>query len=379
MKLYYGTKDKMIDITQICYTKLIKNAIIEIPYSNKLRKNLFSKSINNKEHNIFINVETNKMLEYNENYIIQINSLDNTIRTINISFIIYYGTSNNMINITEICITKLKKKNIIQIPSNENKRKQLFNLNNNKVNKVFIKMDDKMYEFSNNYIINLNLITKNIHTICTNNNKLNKLHSMLNLKYGFFQQELPEQQMIVKYLSGYNNVLEIGSNIGRSSLIISSILKETNNYNFVTLESDNVIAKQLLENKQLNNMNFHIENSALSKRKLIQQDWNTIVSDILFDGYKEVNTITWEELNKKYNIQFDTLVLDCEGAFYYILMDMPEILDNINLIIMENDYNDISKKEYVDSVLLKNNFKVEYSESGGWGDCKDYFYEVWNK
>ena len=31
--------------------------------------------------------------------------------------------------------------------------------------------------------------------------------------------------------------------------------------------------------------------------------------------------------------KFDTLILDCEGAFYNILKDMPEILDNINLII----------------------------------------------
>jgi hypothetical protein len=35
---------------------------------------------------------------------------------------------------------------------------------------------------------------------------------------------------------------------------------------------------------------------------------------------------------------FDTLVLDCEGAFYYILQDTPEILEGIKLLIMENDY-----------------------------------------
>jgi FkbM family methyltransferase len=378
MKFYYGSKEKNIDVTQICYSKLLKNCIIEIPYSNKLRKKIFSKSNDYKEHTIFIKVETNKMLEYNENYIIQINSLDNKIRTIHISFSIYYGTSNNMTDITEICLTKLKENNIIKIPNNEIKRRQLFNLNVNNFKKIFIKMNNKTFEFNNNYIVNINLITKNIHTICTTD-KLNKLHSSLKIKHGNFKQELPEQEMIVKYLSGYNNVLEIGSNIGRASLIISSILKETNNYNLVTLETDKEIAQQLLENKQLNNLYFHIENSALSKRKLIQKGWDTIASDILLEGYKEVNIITWEELNKKYNIQFDTLVLDCEGAFYYILMDMPEILDNIKLIIMENDYHNITKKEYIDEVLLKNNFYMSYSEGGGWGPCKNYFYEVWKK
>ena len=124
-------------------------------------------------------------------------------------------------------------------------------------------------------------------------------------------------------------------------------------------------------------MTFFVENAALSKRKLIQKGWDTFASDILFDGYSPVKIISWEELQAKY-IQFDTLVLDCEGAFYYILMDMPEILTNINLIIMENDYYEIEKKEYVDSIL-KQNFVVDYSEKGGWGPCKDRFFEVWKR
>lgn len=60
-------------------------------------------------------------------------------------------------------------------------------------------------------------------------------------------------------------------------------------------------------------------------------------------------------------------------------MDMPDILDNIKLIIMENDYHDISKKNYVNEVLTKNNFYVDYQESGGWGACFNCFFEVWKK
>jgi hypothetical protein len=104
-----------------------------------------------------------------------------------------------------------------------------------------------------------------------------------------------------------------------------------------------------------------------------------MVSNDLLPGYKWVNTITWKDLYKKYNIQFDTLVLDCEGAFYYILMDMPEILDNINLIIMENDYHNIEHKKYIDNLLKTNNFYVDYVESGGWGPCYGIFFEVWKK
>lgn len=185
--------------------------------------------------------------------------------------------------------------------------------------------------------------------------------------------------MAARYLTGNEKVLEIGGNIGRNSLVIGYILKEKGNNNFVTLESDIDITKQLTENRDLNNLDFHIESSALSKRNLIQIGWDTIESNVLLDGYKKVNTITLEELYAKYKIDFDTLVLDCEGAFYYILMDMPEILNNVNLIIIENDYFDISKKLYVDEILKKNNFYVDYVEGGGWGVCSDYFFQVWKK
>ena len=140
-----------------------------------------------------------------------------------------------------------------------------------------------------------------------------------------------------------------------------------------------VLAHRLSENRDFNNMKFHIERSALSKRKLIQKDWITKPSKTLEPGFEWVNTITLEELKTKYNIKFDTLVLDCEGAFYYILMDMPEILDNINLIIMENDYNVLEQKKYIDNILTKKNFYVDYTESGGWGPCQNNFFEVWKK
>ena len=47
---------------------------------------------------------------------------------------------------------------------------------------------------------------------------------------------------------------------------------------------------------------------------------------------------------------------------------------------MENDYYDISHKNYIDMILQNNQFKVDYAESGGgWGACQDRFYEVWRR
>ena len=99
----------------------------------------------------------------------------------------------------------------------------------------------------------------------------------------------------------------------------------------------------------------------------------------MLDGYTKVNIINFEQLKEKYNIEFDTLVLDCEGSFYYILLDMPEVLDNIKLIIMENDYSDESHKKYIDNVLREKGFIIDYIEGGGWGHFANNFYEVWKK
>lgn len=296
---------------------------------------------------------------------------------------IYYGILENVIDVTTICMERLMINDKIKIPSGDLNRSHyfsdpLFGIHK----KIFIVDNNTITEYDELINIEINILTNEIKIISETeiHNKLIVLHSKLKLNYGTFREELPEQKMVVRYLTGNEKVLEIGGNIGRNSLIIASIVSD---YNLVTLECNLNIAKQLIENRDLNGLKFHIESSALSKRKLIQNGWDTIPSDMISSdilaGFEGVNTITLEQLHKKYNIEFDTLVLDCEGAFYYILMDMPEILDNIKLIIMENDYYDISHKQYIDNKLKEYEFKREYVESGGWEPCKSFFFEVWSR
>ena len=44
---------------------------------------------------------------------------------------------------------------------------------------------------------------------------------------------------------------------------------------------------------------------------------------------------------------------------------------------MENDYNNFEDKLYINDVLKKSNFVLDYSEAGGWGQCYFSFFEVW--
>jgi len=317
-----------------------------------------------------------------------------------LSIDIKYGSLYKTIDITQFVLDNCKTENYIYIPAGDVIRASIFGDPLPGILKSIFVIEKESKTVKDIHIIKdtdvliidlCNLIMyKELSSIpfelklnfglIYNVDKLIKLHNKLQIRHGDFNSELPEQMMAINYITGNEKVLEIGGNIGRNSLIISSLIKDSKN--LVTLESDSEIALKLIENRDINNLHFHIENCALSKRKLIQKDWNTIVSDELLPGYKKVNTITLKELNDKYNIEFDTLVLDCEGAFYYILLDMPELLNNIKLIIMENDYRNYDHKLYIDNKLREENFEVVYSHFGGWDNtcpCYNNFFETWKK
>ena len=299
-----------------------------------------------------------------------------------------YGIPSQLVDITDK-VTRLADQNgIVNIPASDNSRADIFGDPLYGILKsLYITNVDTntIIEYDNTKQIIINILTGEVIEIDTRPesdkaiDRLAGLHTKLQIRYGSFTEEYPEQLMAARFLTGTEKVLEIGGNIGRNSLVIASILQAVGNTDMVTLECDPDIAAQLTENRDLNGLKFHIEASALSKNKLIQRGWDTMESKKLLPGYKWVPTITLAKLYAKYNIRFDTLVLDCEGAFYYILRDMPEILDPVNLIIMENDYHNIDHKNAVDRVLGEAGFTSIYQEAGGWGPCQSKFFEVFRK
>lgn len=211
---------------------------------------------------------------------------------------------------------------------------------------------------------------------------MREIHRQILFK-GNLYDEYPEQLMSCLFLPSDAKVLEIGANIGRNTLVIASILEDDKN--LVTLETMPSYVEILEVHKQLNGFGFHIVNAALSRRRLAQRPggWTSYpVEDgaILQDNEIDLSLVTFDELQQRYNILFDTLVIDCEGAFYYILLDFPRLLDNIRLVIMENDYMDIAHKQYVDERLRSSGFECIYvANQGGWGPCASNFFETWQK
>jgi hypothetical protein len=279
---------------------------------------------------------------------------------------------------------QLCNNNIITIPSGEDNRCAYFTDPLVGILKsIFIIICDTVVEYdaSKEVVIDITSNKSQPINIYNPSPELQSIYNKLQIKGGKIGGkdgiQIPQHNMLVKYLTGHENVLEIGGNIGRNTLIIAHILQQKNNNNLVVLESCKPHIIFLHINKILNNFHFHIEESAFSKRRLIQNNDTSdiIVSNEVIDGYNFVNIISFTTLKEKYNIMFDTLVLDCVGMFYYILQDIPKLLNKINLIIMTNDYNDVTHKEFINNFLKQKNFYLCYTENGS----KPNFYEVWKK
>lgn len=304
--------------------------------------------------------------------------------------LIFYGAVTNFVNITG----KFTDCDTIFIFHGDQNRTKDFGDPIVGVEKFIVILDDwdNIAVYPQPYVIRL--IKQdgkiNLSDVATNQSfnlidRINLIHSKLNIGYGHIKEELPEQVMAVSVIQPEAIVLEIGGNIGRNSCVISSLLRDSGN--LVVMEANPFIAKQLEENRHKNNFSFHIETSALSKRKLLQRGWHTVLEDeydpnVNGAGWMPIPIIDWSSLQEKYNKKFDTLVLDCEGAIYFILKDFPNLLENFKLILIENDYASLEHKLFVEGEFKTAGFKLIYSQplnsptEISWGNS---FYEIYSK
>lgn len=216
--------------------------------------------------------------------------------------------------------------------------------------------------------------------------KLRFYHSQLE----FFGGELEgferiEQLNAIDFLHPHAKVLELGSGLGRNSLLMSCVLEDESN--LVTLECNSANVEFLRLNRFANGFRFHIEPAALSYRQMMFNPTlaRTIPGDELQQGYEWIDTVSFETIQEKYAIEFDTLVADCEGALYYILQDNDRLLENITTVILESDYSSADHKRVVEDIfrhygLTKvKTWRLEPQNADLPKECMDSFWEVWKR
>ena len=217
--------------------------------------------------------------------------------------------------------------------------------------------------------------------------RLYEIHNKLNFDKDELLIEIAEQLMIVKHLKPDSCVLELGGSIGRASCVINHILD--NKEKHLVIEPNLDEAEKLKENRDNNSFKFLIETSAISKNKLYSfGNWHTFKTQ--FPGSFEVNIITLEDLKRKYQFNYNVLIIDSEGNFVDNLKDFPEILDGVELLQIEHDFHSQEDLILFYTIMEKNNFKMidkllktdKFGPGMNWNDgikTDPIFVSVWKR
>jgi len=300
---------------------------------------------------------------------------------------VLYGVEDQYKDVTRLCMFHCTKEGILRIPKTDLERAQIFGDHVPGVFKhIIVRINDDEHKLLHDEVGDFNIGNVKLSNDWFDRGevdpvvKLDSIHRNLIFQGGNIRDEYPEQMMSMLYIKPDSCVLEIGSNIGRNTMTIATILNDQSK--LVTLECDPQSYEILKTNMETNGYDFNIINAALSARKLIQKGWETIPSETVLPGYFPVNTITYDELKEMCNMKFDTIVADCEGALFYILQDFPELMNSVTTMIMENDYTDPQHYIFVRDFLTNRDFKCVYSQGLGQYTsfpCRDIFFQVWER
>lgn len=168
--------------------------------------------------------------------------------------------------------------------------------------------------------------------------------------------EVQEQHDANYYIRPDDKVLEIGARYGGVSITINKILK--NKRNHVAVEPDSTVWEALEKNRDRHWCEFQICKGAISERPLKIND----------GGYEGFGNYTSQENDgnielfkiSDFNIDFNVLVVDCEGAFENFYNENKDFFKGLRLILYEKDRPEVCdydklEKEFIDMGFKKVN------------------------
>jgi len=222
-------------------------------------------------------------------------------------------------------------------------------------------------------------------------NRLKTIHSKLpDLVNGSREEEKEEQVMACLAVRPDDNVLELGGNIGRLSTVIGYITKESGS--LWVVEPDSRHVESAILNRDNAGMDYFIFNGSISKRPIQCLGWPP---ESIFQSS---NNVSFKDFQSRFccNKTITVLACDCEGALFYTLFDEPSMLDDIQTVILENDFPDtpylsetflrrgfqndfpgINRKEWVHDLLKAKGFRTVYQKE--LLNFQEDFYQVWTK
>ena len=179
------------------------------------------------------------------------------------------------------------------------------------------------------------------------------------------QYETGESNLISRYLTTDDVVLELGSCIGYISILTSKILGHKKH---VVLEINKRLLSVIENNKRLNKAIFTLIHGAISQSPVffkISKKMTT--SKASNTGRDAVPIFQISQLEELMTISFNTLICDIEGGEYQLFRE--EDLSAIKKIFIEwHNVNDLNNRDLGRNLLISFGFKLRDSI-----DMNDFF------
>lgn len=148
--------------------------------------------------------------------------------------------------------------------------------------------------------------------------------------------EHPEHWLVQQHLqSNSTGVLELGGRYGTTTCEIAK--KLGNSGRNIVVEPDHSVWAVLEQNLASHGCHAHIVRGIVgnaNKRDLAGGDYGTRVLSLL---QRDVVATPWREVERKFGVKIDTLLIDCEGCVDYFLAENPGLLDQVKLVLLEGD------------------------------------------
>ncbi|OHX66920.1 FkbM family methyltransferase [Flammeovirga pacifica] len=191
---------------------------------------------------------------------------------------------------------------------------------------------------------------------------------------GWYEKQ--ERMYIPQYLPKEAKVLELGGCIGVVSCVINKTLTDPKQH--ITVEANPYLIEHLNRNKEKNNCQFEVVNKIVSPEKSITFHINKSIVESSANKKTgttvEVEGITPHQIQEKYNITFDTLIMDIEGGELHILSQFKEFIGGLKRVYFEiHPFSNILTQEQADEcerILVELGFEKKLD---------DDFFQIWEK
>lgn len=162
--------------------------------------------------------------------------------------------------------------------------------------------------------------------------------------------ELAERTLIARHLKPHARVLELGGSLGIVSCFVNKKLTDPKAH--VVLEPYADLVPWITRNRDQNACAFSIENKIVARGgkvfldKSRGSDSGQVVEASSGVDVDVIETIGWDELEKKHGIAFDTLVADIEGAEYELLTNFAANILRLKTVIIEMHPHIMGRDKY---------------------------------